>query len=127
MLFRFIAFPMIMVHSYCSLNIFDDLFKCLRLLKSCFHAILYFPSHLQENLKKHTHTPLLFFEKSWATFFLKPFFFFLNLQFNSRISRAFYFCEYSLSEAIRGILLCKNEFCKNIYLPKYIFRKNLFL
>ena len=49
------------------------------------------------------------------------------LQFNSRINRGFNFCEYSLSEEIRGILLCKYEFCKNIYLPKYIFRKHLFL
>ena len=54
--------------------IFYDLFKCLRFLKGCLNAIFQFPSHLQENLeKKHTHTRLFFFEKSWV--FLKPFVF----------------------------------------------------
>ena len=62
---------------YCSWNIFYDLFKCLRFLKGCLNAILQFPSNLQENLerKKHTHTRLFFFEKSWAKFFLKLFVF----------------------------------------------------
>ena len=117
---------MIMIHGYCSWNIFDDLFKCLRFLKGCLNAILQFPSHLQENLeiKKHTHTPDCFSLKNHGqSFFLNHWF----LQFNSRIIRGFYFCEYSLSEEIRGISLCKNEFCKNTYLPKYIFCKNLFL
>ena len=44
--FRFIAFSMIMVHGYCSWNIYDDLFKCLRFLKGSLNAILQFPSHL---------------------------------------------------------------------------------
>ena len=48
---------MIMIHGYCSWNIFYDLLKCLQFLKGCLNAILQFPSHLQENLeKKHTYT-----------------------------------------------------------------------
>ena len=116
---------MIMIHGYCSWNIFDDLFKCLRFLKGCLNAILQFPSHLQENLeiKKHTHTPDCFSLKNHGqSFFLS----YLLLQFNSRINRGFYFCEYSLSEEIRVILLCQNEFYKNMYLPRYILRKILF-
>ena len=68
---------MIMMHGYCSLNIFYDLFKCLRFLKACLNAISQFPSHFQENLEKKTHTDtrLFFFEKPWAKFFLKPFVF----------------------------------------------------
>ena len=67
---------MIMIHGYCSLNIFYDLFKCLRFLKGCLNAILQFPSQLQENLeKKHTRTRVFLFEKSWAKFFLKIFVF----------------------------------------------------
>ena len=59
-MFRFIAFSIIMVHGYCSWNIFDDLFKCLRFLKGCFHVILQFPSQIQENLEKNTLTPPCF-------------------------------------------------------------------
>ena len=82
---------MIMIHGYCSGNIFYDLFKCVQFLKGCLNAILQFPSNLQENLerKKHTHTRLFFFEKSWAKFFLNHLF----LQFSSRINRGFYFYE----------------------------------
>ena len=43
---------MIKVHGYCSCNIFDDLFKCLRFLKVSRHVIFKFPSHLQEILEK---------------------------------------------------------------------------
>ena len=53
----FIDFWMITIHGYSSLNIFYDLFKCLRFLKGCLNAILQFPSHLQENLEKNTHAP----------------------------------------------------------------------
>ena len=73
----FIAFSMIMIHGYCSWNIFDDLFKCLRFLKGCLNAILQFPSHLQENLeiKKHTHTPDCFSLKNHGqSFFLNHLF-----------------------------------------------------
>ena len=70
---------MIMVHGYCSWNIFVDLFKCLRFSKGCFHAFLQFPSHLQKTLEKNSHKHhtvfLVFFEESWAKFFLKPFVF----------------------------------------------------
>ena len=78
-----------------------------------------FPSHLQENLENththtHTHTPDCFSLKNHGkSFFLNHWF----LKFNSGINRGFYFCEQSLSEEIREILLCKNEFCKNVYLP----------
>ena len=65
-MFRFIAFSIIMVHGYCSWNIFDDLFKCLRFLKGCFHVILQFPSQIQENLEKNTHTTLFFLEKVFS-------------------------------------------------------------
>ena len=110
------------VHCYCSWNIFDHLFKCLRFFKGSFHAILQFHSH--KKIQKKTHTPHCFSLKNHGqSFYLKH----LLLQFNFRIHHWFYFCEQSLSEEIRGILLCKNEFCKNLYLPKYIFRKNLFL
>ena len=51
----------------------------------------------------------------------------LVLHFNSRINRGFYFCKQFLSEEIPRILLCKNVFCKNVYRPKYIFHKNLFV
>ena len=89
LLFQSIAFSMIMVHDYCSWNIFDDLFKCLRFLNSCFHAILYFPSHLQQNFEKK-HTPHCFSLKNREqSFFLNHLF----RQFNSRINRGFYFCE----------------------------------
>ena len=112
-----------MIHGCCSWNIFYDLFKCSRLFKSYFAV----PSHMQENLENtHTHTHT----HTHKTIFLWKILIILNylfLQFNSRINRGFNFCEYSLSEEIRGILLCKYEFCKNIYLPKYIFRKHLFL
>ena len=47
-----------------------DLVKCLRFLKGSFHA----EEHL-ERRKKHTHTTMFFFEKSWVKFFLKPFVF----------------------------------------------------
>ena len=48
---------MIMIHGFCSWNIFYDLFKCLQFLRGCLNAILQFPSHLEENLEKtHTHT-----------------------------------------------------------------------
>ena len=46
---------MIMIHGYCSWNIFYDLFKCLRFLKAFLNAIFQFPSHLQEHLEKKTH------------------------------------------------------------------------
>ena len=123
--FFFFIYSMIMVRGYCSWNIFDDLFKCLRFLKGCFHAFLQFPSHIQENLeKKKIHTLSCFSLKSHGqSFFLNLLF----LQFNSRINRGFYFCKQSPFEEICGILLCKNEFCNKIYLPKYIFHKNLFL
>ena len=115
---------MIMVHGHCSWNIFNDLFKFLRFLKGYFHAILQFPSHLQEILENKPHTPHCFSLKNHEqSFFLNH----SSLQFNSVTNREFYFCKQSLSEEIRVILLCKNEFPKNIYLPKYIFRKNLFL
>ena len=66
---------MIMIHGYCFRNIFNNLFKCLQVLKGCLNAIWQFSSHLQEKLeKKDTHTRL-FFEKSWAKFFLKLFVF----------------------------------------------------
>ena len=83
-----------------------------------------FPSHLQENLgKTHIQTPDCFSLKNHGqSFFLNHWF----LQSNSTINRGFYFCEEPLSEEIHGILLSKNEFCKNIYLPKYINCKNLF-
>ena len=114
-----------MIHGYCSWNIFYDLFKCLRFLKGCLNATLQFPYHLQEHLeKKHTHTTDGFPLKNHGQSFSLNYLF---LQFNSRIDRGFQFCEQFLSEEIRGILLCKNQFCKYIYLPKYIFRKNLFL
>ena len=117
--FRFIAFSMIMVHGYCSWNIFNDLFKFLRFLKSYFQAILQFPSQ-----KKNTHTPPPCFslKNHGQKFFLNHLF----LQFNSKINRGF-FCKQFPCEEIRRILLCKNKFCKSIYLPKCIFRKNLFL
>ena len=67
---------MIMIHGCCSWNIFCDLFKFQRFFKGCLNANLQFPSHLTENLEKktntHTHTRLLFFEKSRTKFFLKP-------------------------------------------------------
>ena len=60
---------MIMIHGFCSWNIFYDLFKCLQFLRGCLNAILQFPSHLEENLEKkhtHTHTRLISFEKPLA-------------------------------------------------------------
>ena len=117
---------MTMVHGYCSWDIFYDLFLCLPFLKGCLNDILQFPSHLQENLdkKSHTHTPDCFSLKNRGqSFFLNHLF----LSLNSRINRGFYFCKWSTSEEIRGILLCENEFCKIMYLPKLIFCKNLFL
>ena len=67
---------MIMMHGYCSWNIINDFFKCLRFFKGFLNAILRIPSHLQEHLKKktHTHTHSLdcffFLEKSWEKCFL---------------------------------------------------------
>ena len=76
------------------------------------------------NTHTHTHTPHCFsLKNNGQSFFLNHLF----LQFSFRINYGFYFCEKSLPEEIRGILLCKYKFCKNIYLPKNIFRKNLFL
>ena len=76
---------MIMIHGYCSWNIFYDWRKCLRFLKGCLNAILQFLSHLQENLdKKRKKRPVCFSLKSHGQGF------FLN-QFNSRINRGFYF------------------------------------
>ena len=60
---------MIMVHGYCSWNIFYDLFKCLRFLKGCLYAILEFPSHLQEDLEKTIHTPDCFSLKNHGQIF----------------------------------------------------------
>ena len=114
-----------MIHGYCSWNTFYYLFKGLRFLKVCLNAILQFPSHFEENFqKKNTHARHCFSLKNHRQSFSLNHLF---LQFNSRINSGSYFCEQSLSEEIRGILLCKNEFCKNIYILKYIFRKNLFL
>ena len=89
--------------------------------------MLFYTSHLTRKFRDkthtHTHTPHCFSLKNHGqNFFLNHLF----LQFNSKINHGFYFCELSLSEEIRGILFCKNEFCKNICLPKYMFRKNLF-
>ena len=81
---------MIMIHAYCSWNILYDLFKCLRFLKSSLNAILQFPSHLQENLEKKTHTPDRFSLNNHGQSFLLNH---LVLHFNSRINRGFYFCE----------------------------------
>ena len=83
----FIAFLRTMIHGYCFWNIFYDLFKCLQFLECCLNAILQFPSHLQQNLEKntHTHTRLFFFEKSWAKFFLKLFAFAIQFQNKSWI------------------------------------------
>ena len=82
---------MIVIHGYCSLNIFYDLFKCLQFLKGCLNAISQFPSHLQENLEKkhtHTHTPDCFSLKNHGqSFFLNHLF----LPFNYRINRGFIF------------------------------------
>ena len=78
-----------------ALGIFYDLFKCLQFLKGCLNAILQFPSHLQENLKKKTknktkHAPDSFSLKNHAqSFFLNHLF----LQFDSRINRGFYLFE----------------------------------
>ena len=71
---------MIMVHDYCSWNLFDDLLKCLRFLQGFCHAIFFLvPITLIGNFRKkidtHTRTTLLSFEKSWEKFFLKPFVF----------------------------------------------------
>ena len=119
LLCRFIAFSMIMVHGYCSWNIFNELLKCLRFLKGSFHAFLQFPSHIQENLEEKHTLPCFSLKNHGQSFFLNHLF----LQFNSRINRGFCFCKWSPCEDICGILLCKNEFYKNIYLPKYIFHK----
>ena len=86
----FIAFSVIMVHGYCSCNIFDNLLKC------------------------HT-LPCFSLKNRGQSFFLNHLF----LPFNFRINRRFYLCKYSPPEKICGILVCKNEFCKNVYLPKY--------
>ena len=74
------------------MDIFYDLFKCLRFLKGCLNAILQFPSHLQENLeiKKHTHTPDCFSLKNHGQSF---FWNHLFLPFSSRINRGCYFRE----------------------------------
>ena len=76
-----------------ALGIFYDLFKCLQFLKGCLNAILQFPSHLQENLKKKDktkHAPHSFSLKNHGqSFFLNH----LLLQFDSRINRGFYLFE----------------------------------
>ena len=118
---------MIMIQGYCSWN-FYELLKCLRFLKVCLKAILQVPISLTRTFRKTTHTQThtdTTYKHTSDCFSLKNHgqSFFLNhwfLQFNCGINREFYFCAYSLSEEIREILLCKNEFCKNIYLPKYI-------
>ena len=91
LLCRFIAFSMIMVHGYCSRNIFDDLFKCLRFLKGSLHVFFVVPiSHTRKFRKKtHTHYHVFFFEKSWAKFYLN----YLFLQFNSKINLGLSFCK----------------------------------
>ena len=80
-----------MVHGLCSLNIFYDLFKCLRFLKGC--LMLFCSSHLTYKKikeKTHAHTSDCFYLKNHRqSFFLNHLF----LQFNSRINRGFYFCE----------------------------------
>ena len=43
-------------------------------------------SHTKKIRKKHTHTTMFLFEKSWGKFFLNH----LLLQFNSRINRGFF-------------------------------------
>ena len=78
---------MIMMHGYCSWNIINDFFKCLRFFKGFLNAILRILSHLQEHFKKtHTHTHSLdcffFFSKNHGK---SVSFNHLFLQFNSKI------------------------------------------
>ena len=60
--------------------------------------------------KKHAHTSLFFFEKSWAKFFYKPFVH-LFLQFNSIINRGFYVCKYFLKKLVE-FYLTETNFAK---------------
>ena len=84
---------------------------------SCFIVV---PISRTRKFRKNTHTlPCFSLKNHGQSFFLNHLF----LQFNSRINRGFCFCKWSPCEDICGILLCKNEFYKNIYLPKYIFHK----
>ena len=74
------------------------------------------PVSYTRKFRKKTHTlPCFSLKNHGQSFFLNHLF----LQFNSRINRGFCFCKWSPCEDICGILLCKNEFYKNIYLPKY--------
>ena len=90
LLCQFIAFSMIMVHGYCSWNIFNDLFKCLRFLKGSFHAFFVVSVSHTRKFSKHTHTIPCFSLKNHGRSF---FFNHLFLQFNSKINRGFYFCK----------------------------------
>ena len=69
--FSIFASSMIMIHGYCSWNVFYDSFKCLRFLKGCFNAILQFPSHLQGNLEKKTLAHQTVFFKIMDKLFFK--------------------------------------------------------
>ena len=90
LLCRFIAFSIIMVHGYCSRNVFNYLFKCLRFLKGSLHVFFYFPSHIQENLEKNTGTlPCFSLKNHRQSFFWNHLFF----QFTSKINRGLYFCK----------------------------------
>ena len=80
---------MIKVHGYCSCNIFDDLFKCLRFLKVSRHAIFKFPSHLQEILEKKYKVHCFSLKDHGQSFFLNHLF----LLFNSRIIVDFIFAN----------------------------------
>ena len=74
--------------------------------ESLLNVILQFPSHLEENFQKKTHTRHCFSLKNHRQSFSLNHLF---LQFNPRRNSGFYFCGQSLSEEIRRILLCKTE------------------
>ena len=117
MLFRFIAFPMIMVHGYCSWNIFLWFIQVSTGFQRLFRCYFAAPISLSRTFrrKNHPHTWLFFFENHGQSFFLnhKSWILFLRIVPIWRNSWNF--------------SLQKTNSAKNIYFPKYIFRKNLFL
>ena len=94
LLFRFITFPMIMVHVYCSWNIwwFVQVSAIFQRLFSCFFVVPTSHTRKVRNTHTHTHTHTLScfsLKNHGQTFFLNHLF----LQFNSRINCGFYFCK----------------------------------